>query len=236
MLNFWVTIYCLNIDQLVLGSDFLFTGIVEEIGYITHLNKNNSGAKIKIEAKKTLMGLKIGDSVAVNGVCLTVVQIEDKAFVVDVMNETIKRSSMKLLHVGSMVNLERAMLAGGRFDGHIVTGHIDGIGTISEKRNDGIAVWYTIKTSQDILKYVVEKGSVCLDGVSLTVAEVDGRSFKVSIIPHTLTATTLSNFDVGMAVNIENDIISKYVEKFLNTDCNKSSLTKEKLIESGFFN
>ena len=143
---------------------------------------------------------------------------------------------MKLLRVGSFVNLERAMSASGRFDGHIVTGHIDGTGTISEKRNDGIAVWYTVKTSHDILKYVVEKGSVCLDGVSLTVAEVDGNSFKVSIIPHTLTETTLGNFDVGMVVNIENDIISKYVEKFLNIDSKKQSITKEKLIEFGFLN
>ena len=119
---------------------FLFTGIVEEVGRVIYLNRNDSGNKMKIEAKKTLLGLKIGDSVAVNGVCLTIVQIEDRAFTVDVMNETIKRSSMKLLHVGSVVNLERAMAAGGRFDGHIVTGHIDGIGTIYEKENDGIAV------------------------------------------------------------------------------------------------
>lgn len=215
---------------------FVFTGIVEEIGHIIYLNKNNSGAKIKIGAKKTLVGLEIGDSVAVNGVCLTVVEIEDDAFIVDVMNETINRSSMKLLHIGSMVNLERAMPAKGRFDGHIVTGHIDGVGTISEKKNDGIAVWYTIKTSSDILKYVVEKGSVCLDGVSLTVAEVGDNSFKVSIIPHTINSTTLNNFDVGMVVNIENDIISKYVEKFLNIDSKKQSLTKEKLIEFGFLN
>ena len=215
---------------------FLFTGIVEEVGRVIYLNRNDSGNKMKIEAKKTLLGLKIGDSVAVNGVCLTVVQIEDRAFTVDVMNETIKRSSMKLLHVGSVVNLERAMAAGGRFDGHIVTGHIDGIGTIYEKKNDGIAVWYTIKTSNDILKYIVKKGSVCLDGVSLTVAEIDDKSFKVSIIPHTLTETTLNNFDVGMIVNIENDIISKYVEKFLNIDSKKQSLTKEKLAEFGFLN
>ena len=215
---------------------FLFTGIVEEVGRVIYLNRNDSGNKMKIEAKKTLLGLKIGDSVAVNGICLTVVQIEDRAFTVDVMNETIKRSSMKLLHVGSVVNLERAMAAGGRFDGHIVTGHIDGIGTIYEKKNDGIAVWYTIKTSNDILKYIVKKGSVCLDGVSLTVAEIDDKSFKVSIIPHTLTETTLNNFDVGMIVNIENDIISKYVEKFLNIDSKKQSLTKEKLAEFGFLN
>ena len=215
---------------------FLFTGIVEEVGRVIYLNRNDSGNKMKIEAKKTLLGLKIGDSVAVNGICLTVVQIEDRAFTVDVMNETIKRSSMKLLHVGSVVNLERAMAAGGRFDGHIVTGHIDGIGTIYEKKNDGIAVWYTIKTSNDILKYIVKKGSVCLDGVSLTVAEIDDKSFKVSIIPHTLTETTLNNFDVGMIVNIENDIISKYIEKFLNIDSKKQSLTKEKLAEFGFLN
>ncbi len=215
---------------------FLFTGIVEEVGRVIYLNRNDSGNKMKIEAKKTLLGLKIGDSVAVNGVCLTVVQIEDRAFTVDVMNETIKRSSMKLLHVGSVVNLERAMAAGGRFDGHIVTGHIDGVGTIYEKKNDGIAVWYTIKTSNDILKYIVKKGSVCLDGVSLTVAEIDDKSFKVSIIPHTLTETILNNFDVGMIVNIENDIISKYVEKFLNIASKKQPLTKEKLAEFGFFN
>lgn len=215
---------------------FLFTGIVEEVGHIIHLNRNDSGAQIKIEAKKTLVGLKIGDSVAVNGVCLTVVQIEDRAFIVDVMNETMKRSSMKLLHVGSTVNLERAMPVSGRFDGHIVTGHIDGVGTISEKRSDGIAVWYTIKTSYDILKYVVKKGSVCLDGVSLTVVEADEKSFKVSIIPHTLTETTLNSFDIGRVVNIENDVISKYVEKFLNINSKEKSLTKEKLIESGFLN
>ncbi len=190
----------------------MFTGIVEEIGTVESFNSG----KICITAKKVLEQTKLGDSICVNGVCLTVTKLNQNCFYTDVMNETLNRSNLGLLLPGSKVNLERAMSAQGRFGGHIVSGHIDGTGTISKKINDDNAVWVYISTSKKILKYIIEKGSICIDGISLTVAKVSQNDFAVSVIPHTSEQTTLISKKVGESVNLENDIIGKYVEKLLN--------------------
>ena len=165
-------------------------------------------------------------------------EYDGKVFKADVMNETLECSSLGQLAIGSLVNLERAMAANGRFGGHIVSGHIDGTGTISDKKNDGIAVWYTIKASPEILRYIVEKGSIAIDGISLTVAKVTDSSFSVSIIPHTASQTILSAKKVGDIVNLENDIIGKYVEKLMkpvaDDKSRSSSISREFLAEYGF--
>ena len=216
----------------------MFTGIVEEIGKITYIEKNCNGMKINICANIISNQLNIGDSVAVNGICLTIVDIKSKIFAVDIMNETIKNSAAKFFCVGSLVNLERAVSASGRFDGHIVTGHIDGVGVVAEKGRDGISISYKIEVLPKILKYIVKKGSVCVDGISLTVVSVDEKSFTVSIIPHTLSQTTAGLFEKNLVVNIEADIVAKHVEKLLNagsTHKNASKLTKKSLMNAGFF-
>lgn len=194
----------------------MFTGIVEETGIIQKLSISGSSGSIKIQAKKVLEGTKIGDSIAVNGICLTVTSLGNGFFTADVMAETVRRSSLKEAKSGARVNLERAMSADGRFGGHIVSGHVDGCGVITEILPEENAVWFTIKADAPILKFIVEKGSVCLDGVSLTVAEVNDVTFKVSVIPHTRQETTLADKTAGSRINIENDVIGKYVERLLN--------------------
>ena len=170
-----------------------------------------------------------------NGVCLTVTEMGSGWFQADVMNETLARSSLGSLKPGDSVNLERAMAAGGRFGGHIVSGHIDGTGTVTDKKNDGIAVWYTITADPQILRYIVEKGSVALDGISLTVAKVTAESFSVSVIPHTAEVTTLSKRKTGDKINIENDIIGKYVEKLMKpAESSSGGISMGFLAENGF--
>lgn len=160
-------------------------------------------------------GSQIGDSIAVNGVCLTVTSMGGSYYTADVMAETMNRSSLGQLSTGAKVNLERAMPANGRFGGHIVSGHIDGTGTVQSIEPDDNAVWYTIAAKADLLRYIVEKGSITIDGISLTVAYVDDHCFKVSIIPHTQQVTALHDRKVGDIVNLECDIIGKYVEKLM---------------------
>lgn len=193
----------------------MFTGIIEEIGTVKNIQRNRSNSFIVIEAKKVLEDVHLGDSIAVNGVCLTVTKTDGSIFQADVMNETLSRSSLGELRQGSKVNLERAMAANGRFGGHIVSGHIDGTGIITDIVNDGIAIWYTISANADIMRYIVEKGSIAIDGISLTVARVTDRDFSVSVIPHTAEMTILSTKSKGQRVNLENDIIGKYVEKLM---------------------
>ena len=212
----------------------MFTGIIEELGRIRRVSFQGSSGQIAIQAKKVLEGTKIGDSIGVNGICLTVVSLQKDGFTADVMAETIRRSSLGKGKSGDWVNLERAMAANGRFGGHMVAGHIDGTGTISNIEKDGNAVWYTLQASPQILRYIVEKGSVALDGISLTVAEVRADYFKVSVIPHTLAQTALAQKRTGDCVNIENDIIGKYVEKLLGTPQKSSGITKEFLSRYGF--
>ena len=193
----------------------MFTGIIEEVGVIRGLNMSGRSGEISIRAKTVLEQTKIGDSIAVNGICLTVTSLRPDGFTADVMPETIRRSSLKSASAGDRVNLERAMAADGRFGGHIVSGHIDGTGTVRELIREENAVWVRIGAGPEILRYIVEKGSIAIDGISLTVAAVTGQDFSVSIIPHTGEETTLLKRQGGDTVNLETDIIAKYTEKLL---------------------
>ena len=207
------------------------------MGSIRSVRRGQHSSVLSIAAKDILSDLKVGDSVAVNGVCLTATTVDSGGFTADVMHETLNRSSLGSLTVGSHVNLERAMAANGRFGGHIVSGHIDGTGTITALRKDDNAVWYTISASQELLRYIVEKGSIAIDGISLTVAEVGESWFSISAIPHTVAVTTLGEKRPGDTVNLENDVIGKYVEKLLRPqpqETAKSSLTLEFLAQHGF--
>lgn len=215
----------------------MFTGVIEEIGIIKNVKKNNKSSIITIQGKKIFEDINIGDSISVNGVCLTVTTFSNEIFTADVMNETLSRSSLGSLQNGSYVNLERAMSSSGRFGGHIVSGHIDGTGKIIKIKRDDNAIWYTVTVEDNLIKYIVEKGSIAIDGISLTVANVNNNSFSVSIIPHTSQETILSHRLVGDIVNIENDIIGKYVEKLITFEKNKkdeSNITMDFLINNGF--
>lgn len=212
----------------------MFTGIIEEVGTVQTVQHAGNNSFIKVKAEKILEDVHIGDSIAVNGVCLTVTSYDNGIFRADVMNETLSRSSLGSLKNGSPVNLERAMSANGRFGGHIVSGHIDGTGTISAIKNDGIAIWYTINTVPKIMHYIIEKGSIAIDGISLTVAKVSENDFSVSIIPHTAQQTILSYKKVGDIVNLENDIVGKYIEKFTRPEKNKNNISMNFLSENGF--
>ncbi|MDD2484178.1 MAG: riboflavin synthase [Eubacteriales bacterium] len=216
----------------------MFTGIIEEIGMIAQIQKKADSARLSIKGATIFEDMKLGDSIAVNGVCLTVTNFGGNLFSADVMNETLKRSNLGDLNAGRKVNLERAMRADGRFGGHIVSGHIDGIGHIIEKKNDGNAIWITIGAEESLLKYIVEKGSIAIDGISLTVATITTRSFSVSVIPHTGSMTTLTDKNVGESVNLENDIVGKYIERFLSfkeKDTGRSSgISLEFLAQAGF--
>lgn len=193
----------------------MFTGIVEETGTIKFISSAGSSGRIAIQARKVLEGTKTGDSIAVNGICLTVTSLRPDSFTADFMAETMRRSSLKELRAGQLVNLERAMAADGRFGGHLVTGHIDGTGIIRAFVKEENAVWITVQAPENILRLVVEKGSVCIDGVSLTVAAVLEDAFQVSVIPHTASETALLRKKPGELVNLENDIIGKYIEKLI---------------------
>ena len=193
----------------------MFTGIVEETGRVTSVPAPGRAGRLAIKASRVLEGTRIGDSIAVNGVCLTATELLADGFAADVMPQTLSHSSLGTLRRGSPVNLERAMAANGRFGGHIVSGHIDGVGTIAYVRQDDNAVWYTVKAPASILAYVVEKGSIAIEGISLTVARVDATSFSVSVIPHTAAETTLGSHRPGSTVNLENDVVGKYVQRLL---------------------
>ena len=212
----------------------MFTGIIEEVGKVQGVRRGRNSAAVSIGAGMIPEGIRLGDSIAVNGVCLTVTSFSKSGFTADVMHETLTRSSLGSLRTGSPVNLERAMPANGRFGGHIVSGHIDGTGTISTIAKDDNAVWYTVKAGPHILKYIIEKGSVAIDGVSLTVAKVHNDGFSVSIIPHTAAQTILSEKRIGDIVNLENDCIAKYVERLLGTQSPKAAITTEFLAKHGF--
>lgn len=214
----------------------MFTGIIEETGTVESVKRGVHSAVLTIRAGKVLEGLKAGDSIAVNGICLTVTAHSDCNFMADVMHETLNRSSLSGLTPGIRVNLERAMAADGRFGGHIVSGHVDGVGTIAQIQRDDTAVWYTVQAPPSILCYIVEKGSVTVDGISLTVAKVSGNSFSVSVIPHTARLTILGERQAGDKVNLEADIIGKYVEKLLRPEkeVRQGGITEEFLAKYGF--
>ena len=213
----------------------MFTGIIEETGKFLSLEQSGDSAKIKIAASFVLDGTKIGDSIAVNGTCLTAIDVAQNFFIADLMLETLRRSNLGALKNGDVVNLERAMSCNGRFGGHIVSGHIDGIGKISSIQSEANAIWFYISAPSEILSLIVPKGSVALDGISLTVAKVDSTQFAVSVIPHTRVHTNLLFKKSGDIVNIENDIIGKYVQKlFGQNDFSPNKLrqkSEEKITE-----
>ena len=215
----------------------MFTGIVEETGSVKAIHHGSRSVVLEINAKLILEDIHTGDSIAVNGVCLTVTKAEKDSFCADVMPDTLNRSSLAKLKNGSPVNLERAMAANGRFGGHIVSGHIDGTGKIIGIRRDDNAVWFDISADKKILRYIVEKGSVTIDGISLTVAGLTADSFSVSVIPHTLSVTILGGKTIGSIVNIENDIIGKYVEKLIRPEENadSSGISLSFLAENGYY-
>lgn len=215
----------------------MFTGIVEELGSVRRVLPGSRAGEIVIAARTVLEGTRVGDSIAVNGVCLTVTAMGDDEFTADVMPETLRKTGLGQLKVGDPVDLERAMTADGRFGGHIVSGHIDGVGRIREVRPEQNAHVVWIEAPREILALVVEKGSIAIDGISLTVASVDATSFSVSIIPHTASETVLLKKHAGDTVNLENDIVGKYVQKLLSNAAPAPSslgLTLEYLQANGF--
>ncbi len=207
----------------------MFTGIIEETGNLKSLN----GGRIEITCAKVLSDIKIGDSICTNGICLTVTDFAENYFAADVMPETLRRTSLEELNIGGTVNLERAMKFTDRFGGHIVSGHIDGTGKISNIRTDGNAIFINVSAENFLLKQIAAKGSVALDGISLTVVDAGTNDFSVSMIPHTRAVTNFKFKRVGSIVNIETDILAKYVERLL-TFKTSTELTREFLIENGF--
>ena len=216
----------------------MFTGIIEELGTIRGVSLTKDGGELQIAATTVLGGTKLGDSIAVNGTCLTVTKLEKDGFTAFVMAESLRRTNLGNLKRGSVVHLERAMAADGRFGGHIVTGHIDGQGIFLSQKPEGQAVVLTIGAEAEILSGIVEKGSIAIDGTSLTVMDVGKDSFRVGIIPHTGGHTALLDRPKGYACNLETDVIGKYIQKFLakNTESipKKSTLTMDFLRENGF--
>ncbi len=193
----------------------MFTGIVEAIGLVTAVAADAAGMRLTVEAPQLAPALKIGDSIAVNGTCLTAVELTETSFSVDAVLETLAKTNTGELAVGSQVNLERPMKADGRFDGHIVQGHVDGVGTVTGLEPEGDGKRFSISVDDGLKRYIVDKGSVTVDGVSLTVAANTGEGFQIALIPHTLEATILGHRQVGDRVNIEIDVIAKYVERLM---------------------
>ena len=217
----------------------MFTGIIEEIGSVEQVTRGASASRLRIKANEVLEGTRIGDSICTCGVCLTVARLAGNSFEADVMAETMRRSKLGTLNAGSRVNLERAMRLDDRFGGHIVSGHIDGTGTIRSITKEENAVWLSISAEEKILRYIVEKGSITIDGISLTVADAGQTGFKVSVIPHTGKETTLLSQKIGDEVNLECDILAKYAEKLLDPSSRgnekKETLSESFLQENGFF-
>lgn len=216
----------------------MFTGIIEEVGSIEKIKQTGNAIVMTIASKKLLEDVKLGDSIAVNGVCLTVTSFDKDSFTVDVMPETVKATSLRQLSRGSTVNLERAMAAGGRFGGHFVSGHVDGIGEVIKKQKQDNAIYYEIEVSEALRNYIIMKGSIAIDGTSLTVFGVTENKFTISIIPHTISETIIGAKGPGDIVNIECDMVGKYIEQFIErrfqSSPQKSSLTTSFLEEHGF--
>ena len=208
----------------------MFTGIVEELGIIHNITSN----KIEIECSKVLKDTKIGDSIAVNGVCLTVTNLTSNSFIADISPETLNVTCFGKLKNGNQINLERAMKADGRFDGHMVSGHIDGIGKVFSIQKNNHFYNLKIELNDNQEKYAVKKGSITIDGISLTIAEINNNVINIAVIPHTYENTNLKNLKINDFVNIEVDIVAKYIEKFLSSSDNKSRITMEYLQEHGF--
>lgn len=216
----------------------MFTGLIEEMGSVQAMVRGQKSVRLTIDARKVLADVRLGDSIAVNGTCLTVVDFSVNSFTADVMPETVERTVLAALKKGDKVNLERTLAVGDRLGGHIVTGHVDGVGRIKEKRRNDNAVIIVIDAPAEVMKYIVRKGSVAIDGISLTVVDHSAAGFTVSLIPHTASVTTLGFKQAGDPVNLETDIIGKYVEKMLHGEpeptAGKGGLTRDFLAEHGF--
>lgn len=215
----------------------MFTGIVEELGLLRAVRSGADSARLIIEAKKVLEDIRLGDSIAVNGVCLTAVSVGDGVWAADVMAETLKKSNLGALKAGDRVNLERALRLSDRLGGHMVSGHIDGVGTITRLEKRDIATLVTIRAPAEVMRYIISKGSVAIDGISLTVVDFNPESFQVSLIPHTARLTTLGFKREGDTVNLEGDLIGKYVEKLLylrGESGQESKINMSFLAEHGF--
>lgn len=212
----------------------MFTGIIEDIGTVKAVNSGRNSMQLTVSSKKIVEDVHLGDSIAVNGICLTVISFTNDSFTVDVMPESVKATSIQDVKVGSPVNLERAMSANGRFGGHFVTGHIDGTGTILRKRPEENAVYYDIKINAELSRYCIPKGSVAIDGTSLTIFGISDDILTVSLIPHTLEITLLGRKKVGDIVNIENDMLGKYVLHQVQNQQSKSNITEQLLRQNGF--
>ena len=216
----------------------MFTGIIEGQGKVTRITPQEQGNRLFVTTDFKLEGAKIGDSIAVNGACLTAVALSDTSFEADVSPETVSKTTFNRIRIGDTVNIERALRFSDRLDGHLVSGHIDGVGTIKEKKKAGNAVIINIETSGSLCRYIIRKGSVAVDGVSLTVNKHVQNSFEVSIIPHTSKITTIAVKKPGDPVNIETDMIGKYVERFLNhsdkKEAGRKPIDMELLAKNGF--
>lgn len=213
----------------------MFTGIIEELGKVTDLKVLPDSAQLTLEGTKVLEGTQIGDSIAVNGICLTVVKMQGNLFTVDVMAETLHKTNLKECSRGTRVNLERALQLSTRLGGHLVSGHVDGVGTIQKITPVGIARVFTIKAPPELLNYVLPKGSIAIDGISLTVVDLLPQAFTVSLIPHTRQETTLGFKGVGDVVNLETDLIGKYVARFMEKkEAPRKDLSMSFLAENGF--
>ncbi|MFD1850425.1 riboflavin synthase [Oceanobacillus bengalensis] len=215
----------------------MFTGIIEELGTVEKLQKvSEQAVQITIQSRKILEDVTIGDSISVNGICLTVTNYTNNNFQVDAMPETIKSTSLNVLKPSSKVNLERAMAANGRFGGHFVSGHVDGIGKIVKKKKEQNAVYYDIEIAENLSQYVMYKGSITVDGTSLTVFGVRKNTFTISLIPHTVSKTILGEKGEGDIVNIECDLLAKHVQQMLHRESSqeKKDIDKELLKNNGF--
>ncbi len=214
----------------------MFTGIIEELGQVTSIDTNGQQRRVTISSSKLVRELKQGDSISVSGVCLTAVDISKDLFTCDLAQETWLRTSFSRLKPNAQVNLELPMRASGRFDGHVVQGHVDGIATVTsfEQVRDGNDYVLQINVPSELTRYIVAKGSLAIEGISLTVAAIDGTNVRVAIIPHTAEVTNLRSLKPGDPVNLEVDVIAKYVEKMIGDERSKSSITIEKLVRAGF--
>jgi len=214
----------------------MFTGIIEEVGRVASLKTKGEQRRLTVSCSKLLPELKQGESVSVSGVCLTAVEIAKTSFAADLAQETWHRTSFSRLQKDALVNLELPMRARGRFDGHVVQGHVDGVGTVIDLKPipDGNDFWLSLNVPSELTRYIVSKGSLAIEGISLTVAAIEGTQVRVAIIPHTFEATNLRSLKPGDPVNLEVDVIAKYLEKMMAGERAPSSITLEKLVRAGF--
>lgn len=216
----------------------MFTGIILAVGHIGAIQPKGGDCRLKIHTGKLpLADAALGDSIAVNGVCLTAVELGSDYFCADVSNETLSRTTLKTAKTGTTVNLELALTPSTRLGGHIVSGHVDGIGKVVDRHNDGRSIRFKFKAPDNLAKYIAEKGSICIDGISLTVNSVDGAYFSVNIVPHTLQETTLGATDVGSEVNLEVDLLARYMERLMQGDAAaqcQGGVTEALLLNAGF--